>query len=51
MAVDGVTEHTDPESVALAVLDAVVDLVAGLVVGTTAVDELLQRPCGGRDDR
>ena len=46
LAIDGTTEHTDPGSVAAAVLDAVVDIAASLVIGTAAIEDLLARPCG-----
>src|SRR5262249_42053651 len=45
-ALDGTTEHTEPEVVAVAVVDAVVDLAGGLVIGTDAVKGLLARACG-----
>jgi hypothetical protein len=43
---DGATEHTEPEAVALAAVDAVADLAGALVIATDAVKGLLARPCG-----
>ncbi len=46
VAVDGGTEHTEPSAVALAALDAVVDLAGSLVIGADAVKDVLGRACG-----
>jgi large repetitive protein len=46
ISTDGATEHTEPETVALAILDAVVDLAGSVVVGTTAFSDLMARSCG-----
>jgi hypothetical protein len=46
VAVDGATTSTDPATVAGAVVEAVVDLAGGMVVGLDAVQELLGRSCG-----
>jgi hypothetical protein len=46
IAADGATDHTEPDAVALAILDAVVDVAGSVVVGTTAFSDLMARRCG-----
>ena len=46
VALDGTTVSTDPAAVAGAVVEAVVDLAGGIVVGLGPVQELLGRSCG-----
>ncbi len=49
VAIDGVTQvtaATDPPAIAAVVVEAVVDLAGGIVVGTSAVQALLERSCG-----
>ena len=47
VAIEAGVEHTEPERVALATADALLDLLAGVVCGTAAVTDLLARPVGG----
>ncbi|HEX7537186.1 MAG TPA: DUF6603 domain-containing protein, partial [Dermatophilaceae bacterium] len=46
VAVDGSGEHTDAEHVALALVDLLVDLVAGFALGTDAVQAVLAKNVG-----
>src|SRR5262249_40945896 len=46
IAVDGATTSTDPKDVALRVVEAVLDLVAGFAIRTPAVQTLLGNPVG-----
>src|SRR6185437_3644609 len=46
VALDGTTVSTDPAAVAGAVVEAVVDLTGGIVVGLDTVQELLGHSCG-----
>lgn len=47
VAIDGVSIATDPAEVALALIDAVVQLVASFAISTPAVDELLDKTLTG----
>src|SRR5690606_33599016 len=44
IATDGTTVETDPAEVALALIDAVVQLIAGFAISTPAVGDLLDKP-------
>jgi large repetitive protein len=44
---DGATEHTDPERVALALVEAVLDLVASFAIATPAMQSLLDTTLPG----
>ena len=46
VAIDGATEHTDAEQVALALVDLLLALVAGFVLGTDAVRDVLTKNVG-----
>jgi hypothetical protein len=46
VAVDGPTEYTDPQHVALALLETVLDLVASYAISTTPVTQLLANHVG-----
>lgn len=46
VAADGATEHTDAEHVALALLEAVLDLTASFTIQTEVVQDLLAKPVG-----
>jgi hypothetical protein len=51
VAIDGATESTDPEQVALAILGEVLDLVASFAIETTPVQQLLATSVGATDVR
>lgn len=46
IAVNGASEFSDAEHVALTLLEAVLDLVAGFAIGTAPVQQLLTHPVG-----